>query len=373
MSVKKKNTHILGDRTWSVVNFDRNAMCQRNDPVSIETVSEEGLCDDVLSTTSSDESDAPVGALNNLNEVQATGFGFDTLVEQNEPSVNLANTLSQAADLKIPSNSTHSCVRERAARTLSQLNSWQIVLLTSSTTFLITCALQSVLKSPSAVPLDETATAPYFTNHGATYRNVDFVLPAGNPHERAGKFIVDFENCVAYPVVPEVSFWESAKFNVGQMAKAFRSHIKELDKSSLQKAKDRVHSRTDAMWSTINTSLKSWSSNLKEASVNMKIRNKAMMTQSRDQLTKCMRNAEKAFQVQYSNHLAPLRDKVFSHVLEMKSALGNIGPLTSRFNSALPGAASGVGRFRERTGSILYDKWDNTMEMLRFERSGIDQ
>ncbi|CEP60509.1 uncharacterized protein LALA0_S01e12552g [Lachancea lanzarotensis] len=361
MTSSKKQPQNSGDRTWSVVNFDRNGASQRSDGVSIQTVLEEGLCDDVLSTASSDESDSLIAP---SNDAVATGYGFSTLIEQKE---DLAKTLSHDPVLSSSLAPENTTVCSRAGRGLAQLNPWQIVLLTSSTTFLITCTLQALLNNPSPTLVNDVATAPYFTNHGATYRNVDFVLPPGAISEGAGKFIVDFENRIAHPIVPEVTYWESAKSHIGGKSRAFLSHVKELDKYKLLNVKNKVQHANIALLSAVNRSFSSCSMKFRSAADQLSYYKQAIGLETKDQFSRLEKKLEKAWQDQVSGHLFPLRDKITSYVTKTRSSLSKGGPLVLRCRSTFFELATGIDQFRDRTGSVIVDKWDNTMAMLRFK------
>ncbi|SCU84661.1 LAFA_0D11254g1_1 [Lachancea sp. 'fantastica'] len=363
MSPSKKQPQNSGDRAWNVVNFDRNEGSQRNESVLIETVLEEGLCDDVLSTTSSDESESLIGS---SNGAVAAGYGFSTLIGQKEED--LAKSLSRNSVLPsslVQEKSSSFC--GRASRGLAQLNPWQIVLLTSSTTFLITCALQAVLKNSSPAPVNDVAAAPYFTNHGATYRDVDFVLPLGSISKGAGKYIVDFENRIAYPIVPKVNYWESAKLHVSEKSQYFLRYIKELDKHKFLNLDNKIRHANTAFMSAANTLLSSCSIKIRSASDHLRHYKHAINFEPKIELGRLTRRLREAWNIQASGYLHPLQDNLSAYITKARLFMIGGGNLGSRFRAGFVKMASSIDQFRDRTGSVFIDKWDNTMAMLRFK------
>ncbi|SCV00675.1 LANO_0F08042g1_1 [Lachancea nothofagi CBS 11611] len=367
MSVKKKSEKS-DDKTWSVVSFDNNTTLQRDDRVSVETISEEGLCDDVLSNTSSDECDLPMNA---MGGPKVTEFGFDTLVAQTEIAPEIPINSAQSSINHPLSRCFAPLLENRVTRAVAQLQTWQIVLLTSSTTLFLTCVVRALLQASATSVVHETSTAPYFTNHGATYRDVDFVLPFGDVPAGVTKYIVDFENRVAYPIVPEVPFWESAKASFNQKASALREDLKEFGCQNVQKLSDGLHLTNSAIQTSLGRVKSSTLSKFSSVPLYLKSLPQTVNQAFRGQVVKRFTFFRKAFQMQASEHLMTLHGKYSNCERVVKSIPHDLERLGPKFKCTWLKALTNTRQFQREANVLLFDKWNNTMEMLRLKKTTV--
>ncbi|SCU93635.1 LADA_0G04148g1_1 [Lachancea dasiensis] len=367
MPAKKKTLKASDDKTWSVVSFNNNAVCQQSGQVSIQTISEEGLCDDVLSNTSSDESELPV---NPLRASAVTEYGYDTLVVQGDEPSGLQG-LSPTEDQRSRFLPVFSPLTDnRVTRALSGLHAWQIVLLTSSTTLFLSYLIQTALQNPLASSVESPSTTPYFTNHGATYRDVDFVLPFGDITGGSSKYIVDFENRVAYPIVPDVSLWESAKVEATQIALTLHSSICNFRSGMIQTFADRFESANSSI-------LRKWTnrkapifSRLHSGLERCKTFTSSVNAMYRPHINNAFRSVNKKCRVSFGRYLTSAQGSFSLCASDIKSVVQRVKHMVPEIKTVWLGTLDATNRFKGKTSHIVIDKWNNTMKMLRFKGSG---
>ncbi|SCW01045.1 LAFE_0D03862g1_1 [Lachancea fermentati] len=209
------------DNSWNLINFYKNSTTASKSHVSIDMISDNGNFDDVLSNTSSDECDLPL----NPPKESVTEFSFDTLTPQGKDKAADSATLSKFDFPETLEERWYSKVLRSLREAFVNLKTWQVILLTSSSTLLLTYLTQAYLESGADNSIENLPAIPYFTQHGAVYKNIELVVPFGEDIS-SSKYFVDFENRVAYPVTSEVSFWDKQKFQFAEQLESLWDQIR---------------------------------------------------------------------------------------------------------------------------------------------------
>ncbi|CUS22952.1 LAQU0S07e03950g1_1 [Lachancea quebecensis] len=355
--MKKKSDK--NDKIWNVVSFDRESRVQPQPRVSVELVTEEGLCDDILSNASSDESELPASPLKQSN----TELSFGTLVGRNEDEY----------DFAIPEKQEE-CSAPKTGfsilRAINNLKTWHVVVLTSSTTLFLTCLVQSFLYNQASELGNETATVPYFTDHGASYRNVDFVLPFGDSPENTSKFIVDFENRVAIPLLAEVSPWHAAKFQINQKATLYWKGLKSFCYEHAEALSERCSEAGSVLKNTLRRPRGLFTGELSELATHFE-----PLKVSTVALGERLAQKYRACGAYYRNGFATcgcyVRGKTHKLVNATRSLSAHLKALNPRLRVNLRKALSTSDRIVQKADIYVLSKWNNTIEMLRFKNKNI--
>lgn len=357
MLMKKKNDK--NDKVWNVVSFDQHSTAQSKSCISVEMVPEEGICDDILSNASSDESELPVNPL----KQSTTALSFETL----SANCGGSGVLQAVEDSRARPSAT---VPPFFSRLFANLKTWHIVVLTSSTTVLLTFVVQALLRSQITEPTNEMATVPYFTDHGATFKNVDFVLPFAEASESTSKYIVDFENRVAYPIVSDVLMWDSVKFGITQKAARLRSNLDNFKREHLRQLDEKLNGTRGLIKRSFRESRESFAKRIKLVSSYLKPI-QFHMGVFRNQLAQNIKVCAGACQSSSSSLVKNLRG-VQSHLTQrfrsIPNKLGTIGP-TLKANWAEVRSTSIT--LRHAADAQISAKWRNTMNMLNFRKQAV--
>lgn len=235
------------DKSWSLINFYKNPTKASKSQISIDSVSDASNFDDILSNTSSDESDLPV----NPPEENDVDFSLDTLTRSG--STDTASDIDRTFE---DDSSGFFCSRRfvRAFGTISDivanLRTWQVILLTSFTTLLATHLVQSYYYGSMVASNAPGANAPLVTSDGIIYNGIEFRVPFGYDTPPS-KFYVDFESRTAYPITSEISTWDAYKFELSKYVGFMWAGMKQFNvKDIFDRATTTVNKNFDAArWS----------------------------------------------------------------------------------------------------------------------------
>ncbi|CAR23352.1 KLTH0E07106p [Lachancea thermotolerans CBS 6340] len=355
--MKKKSDK--NDKIWNVVSFDRESRVQPQPQVSVELVTEEGLCDDILSNASSDESELPASPLKQSN----TELSFGTLVGRNEDEDDFAAPERQE-ECSAPKTGSS------LLRAITTLKTWHVVVLTSSTTLFLTYVVQSFLYNQATELGNETATVPYFTDHGASYRNVDFVLPFGDISENTSKFIVDFENRVAIPILAEVSPWQATKFQVNQKAACYWKGFKSFCNEHAETLSERFSGAGNALKNTLRRSGSLFAGRLGELAANFEPV-KASASALGERLVQNYKDCDAYYRNNFPMCGRYIRGKAHGLVGNTRSLPRRLGALKPTLGANLRKALSTSDRIVQKADLYVLSRWNNTIEMLRFKKKNI--
>ncbi|AET41651.1 uncharacterized protein Ecym_8381 [Eremothecium cymbalariae DBVPG len=213
------------DKTWSLVNFNTEKNGSVESQLLVD-IPDSANFDDILSNTSSDESDCPTkpdtadstSGEGSCDFTQASDYGHSTLVHADSDG---GDNFEEIEDDDVISRGrimvNHLLMR------INNLSTLQIILLTSSATVMACYCFQRLwfLMEPRAgLSMDDSLTPSILGyNHDNTlvFNNVEIMVP----FEKYGtkKFIVDFEKKVAYPVTDPEDFvpTQAGKFIVSKL------------------------------------------------------------------------------------------------------------------------------------------------------------
>ncbi|SCU87647.1 LAMI_0D06920g1_1 [Lachancea mirantina] len=256
------------DNSWNLINFYKNSGTASKSQVSVDMISENGNFDDVLSNTSSEESNLPL----ELSRGSRPEFSFDTLKpepqergsgflveEQAAASAGLATADGEYLEVKQSlAGSARRMTQNLVGNYGRKLRTWHIVVLTSSATLLVSHLVQGFWQNIwNEESQDGLALTPHFTDHGghsqgAVYRSTEFMVPFGGDVS-SSKFYVDFEKRIAYPIDLENSVWSSKYLAFAEYLddfwhrSKFRSGVQDL-KTSLRNGYTSGKDKLQELW-----------------------------------------------------------------------------------------------------------------------------
>lgn len=201
------------DKSWNLVNLPKRSSKTLSSKLIMEDVSDAVNCDDILSNTSSDESDLSL-------EVNSSIPRDGNISKKKNRDDVLSTSILKDKSMSVKvSSCTSSCAQNQKPKI------WQIVILSSVITLVVFCTFQKF-------------TGLYFfsqpdrlNSRGSLSVNPDdsilnelgFVIPYHEVNTK--KFIVDFKNRIAYPFI-EPEDYIPTKFGKKAVGKLFEYQLK---------------------------------------------------------------------------------------------------------------------------------------------------